>query len=80
MKNNKWLAPVKKQQIFESLLDKESEGQEIDLAVVANQIERYGMEADMSMRALINKSKGVLGKTNSSADGKKGMSVRKRRE
>ena len=36
LKNNKWRPPQKRQQIFESLQNKDIEEKELDLAVIAN--------------------------------------------
>ena len=50
LKNNKWRPPQKRQQIFESLQNRDAEEKELDMAVIANQIQRFGKEADASLR------------------------------
>ena len=48
MRQNKWHAPVRKAEIIQSILDRSDEPRDsqIDLAIIAHQIERFGAERD----------------------------------
>ena len=48
LRHNKWHAPVKKNQIFQTILDGslEPRNMEVDLAVVAHETIKYGAERD----------------------------------
>ena len=56
LKGNKWHAPVKRHQIMEGILKNTLEPREnkLDMAIVAHQVSKFGLERDASYHRILS--------------------------